>query len=42
MGKKIKLFVGLLVAVVFTLGFLAGAQGNKIVKNAEEKRHTST
>ena len=35
MGKKIKLFVGLLVAVVFILGFLAGAQGNKIVKNAE-------
>ena len=35
MGKKIKLSVGLLVAVVFLLGFLAGAQGNKIVKNAE-------
>ncbi len=35
MGKKIRLSIGLLVAVVFMLGFLAGAQGNKIVKNAE-------
>src|SRR5208337_454767 len=35
MGKKIRFSVGMLVAVVFLLGFLAGAQGNKIVRNAE-------
>ena len=34
MGKKLKLSVGLFVAIVFFLGFLAGAQGNKVVKNA--------
>ena len=34
MGKKLKLYVGLFVAIVFLLGFLAGAQGNKVVKNA--------
>ncbi len=34
MGKKVKLSVGLLVAIVFFLGFMAGAQGNKVVKNA--------
>ncbi len=35
MGKKTKISVGLLVAIVFLLGFLAGAQGNRVVKNAE-------
>ena len=34
MGKKLKLYVGLFAATVFLLGFLAGAQGNKVVKNA--------
>jgi carboxyl-terminal processing protease len=35
MGKKIRVSLGILLTVVFLLGFLAGAQGNKIVKNAE-------
>ena len=35
MGKKMKIFLGILLAAVFSLGFLAGAQGDKTVKNAQ-------
>jgi len=35
MGKKLKISLGILLAAVFCLGFLAGAQGDKTVKNAQ-------
>ena len=35
MGKKMKISLGILLAAVFCLGFLAGAQGDKTVKNAQ-------
>jgi carboxyl-terminal processing protease len=35
MGKRTKICLGILVVAVFVLGFMAGAQGNRIVKNAE-------
>ncbi len=35
MGRKIIVSVGLLAAIVFVLGFLAGAQGNRVVRNAQ-------
>ncbi len=35
MGKKLRVSLGVLLAVVFLLGFLAGAHGNKIVRNAQ-------
>ncbi len=35
MGKKMKISLGILLAAVFSLGFLAGAQGDKTVKSAQ-------
>jgi carboxyl-terminal processing protease len=35
MGKKVKISLAILLAAVFFVGFLAGAQGDKVVKNAE-------
>jgi len=35
MGKKLRFSLGVLLTVVFLLGFLAGSHGNRIVKNAE-------
>ncbi len=35
MGNKLKVSLGILLATVFFVGFIAGAQGDKVVKNAE-------
>ncbi|MGD0230603.1 MAG: S41 family peptidase [Syntrophorhabdales bacterium] len=35
MGNKLKISLGVILTLVFLLGFMAGANGNKIVKNAE-------
>jgi carboxyl-terminal processing protease len=35
MGRKLKISLGILLATVFFAGFIAGAQGDKVVKNAE-------
>jgi carboxyl-terminal processing protease len=35
MGKKVKVSLGILLASIFFVGFLAGAQGGKVAKSAE-------
>ncbi len=35
MGKKLRFSLGILLTVIFVLGFLAGAHGNKIVRSAQ-------
>jgi carboxyl-terminal processing protease len=35
MGKKLKISLAILVTLVFVLGFIAGARGNRVIKEAE-------